>query len=193
MILVLLERSRPSSGFTSSDAAAVWTLKLYQEDLRRDWSPENAFWLLLFCCESLAATEVLLQINPEVIHATAGGPLAFDVFQAKIAEGMPDTVLPSLRLLARSGADLHHTGTTHSYGAQHLWVGNQHTDSSVGGYVRVRLHRGATDPVLDVQARSPPRVRLAGGMVGYGAVKPARAAVAAAIIYVVEQRELDER
>jgi hypothetical protein len=118
MILVLLERSRPSSGFTSSDAAAVWTLKLYQEDLRRDWSPENAFWLLLFCCESLAATEVLLQINPEVIHATAGGPLAFDVFQAKIAEGMPDTVLPSLRLLARSGADLHHTGTTHSYGAQ---------------------------------------------------------------------------
>jgi hypothetical protein len=117
MILVLLERSRPSSGFTSSDAAAVWILKLYQEELRRDWSPDNAFWLLLFCCESLAATEVLLRINPEVIHATSGGPLAFDVFQAKIAEGMPDTVLPSFRLLARSGADLHRIGTTHSYGA----------------------------------------------------------------------------
>lgn len=117
MILVLLERSRPSSGFTSSDAAAVWILQLYQEELRRDWSPDNAFWLLLFCCESLATTEALLRINPEIIHATSGGPLSFNVFQAKIAEGMPDTVIPSFRLLARSGADLHHIGTTHSYGA----------------------------------------------------------------------------
>lgn len=116
-MLVLLERSRPSSGFTSTDVAAVWILKLYQEDLRRNWSPDNAFWLLLFCCESLAATEALLQINPDVVHSTSGGPLAFNIFQAKIAEGMPDTVVPSFKLLARSGADLHHIGTTHSYGA----------------------------------------------------------------------------
>jgi len=116
MALVLLERSRPFSGFTPSDAAATWVLDDCQEKLRRHFQPANAFWLLLFCCESAAATQARLRIHPAVVHATADGPDGFTLIHAKIANGISEAVLPAFRLLARCGADLHRAGTTQSYG-----------------------------------------------------------------------------
>ena len=117
MVLVLLERSRPSSGFTSSDAAATWVLNACQEELRRHFQPAYAFWLLLFCCESAAAMQVLLRIHPAIVHATADGLDGFNIIHAKIAEGFPEAVFLAFRLLARCGVDLHRTSTTQSYGA----------------------------------------------------------------------------
>lgn len=117
MILVLLERSRPSSGFTLTDEPATWLLDICQEELRRHFQPANSFWLLLFCCESRYAMETLLRICPEVVHALHDEPDGFTLFHAKIAEGFPEEVIPAFLVASRHGADMHRIGTTRSYGA----------------------------------------------------------------------------
>jgi hypothetical protein len=124
MILVLLERSRPSSGFTTDVEPAEWMLKMCQEAIQDYIPPENLFWLLLFCCESTVLTELLLKIHKNVVNTTCE-PGGFSVFHSKIAEGFPDSVIPCFEVLARNGADLHLVGSTDSYGAELLPQGSQ--------------------------------------------------------------------
>ncbi|KAK8104487.1 uncharacterized protein PG998_011520 [Apiospora kogelbergensis] len=119
LILVILERSRPSSGFGSNWEVAIWLFDLFQEDISEFCPLETLYWMLLFCVEDANLCSRILDMRPEAVNLTLS-PGGFTVIHAKIAENFPTIVLGSFQILTRRGANLHCVGTTSGYGADTL-------------------------------------------------------------------------
>ncbi|KAI1108434.1 hypothetical protein F5Y14DRAFT_436227 [Nemania sp. NC0429] len=119
LILVLLERSRPSSGFTDDSRAATWIIDIFQDEIRQSCPPENLFWLTLFCLEDPHLLSRLLKLRPEAANVRVT-PLGFSLLHCKIAENFPLTILSSFRVLVEHGSELHSIGRTVEYGADTL-------------------------------------------------------------------------
>lgn len=119
LVLVILERSRPSSNFSNDWTVALWVLEIFQEDIREFCPPETLFWMFLFCVDDERLCARVLDIRPEAADVTQS-PGSFTVIHAKIAENFPTVVLGSFKMLAKRGVDLHCVGTTIDYGAETL-------------------------------------------------------------------------
>lgn len=119
LVLVILERSRPSSKFSNDWTVALWVLDLFQEDIREFCPSETLFWVFLFCIDDERLCARILDIRPEAADVTRS-PGGFTVIHAKIAENFPTVVMGSFKMLARRGVDLHRVGTTTDYGAETL-------------------------------------------------------------------------
>ncbi|KAL1968865.1 hypothetical protein VTN77DRAFT_1226 [Rasamsonia byssochlamydoides] len=119
LILVLLERSRPSSGFTSDTRGAQWILDMFREEISTYCPKENLFWLMLFCVEDAELCRRMLDMRPDALNVVSE-PGGFSVILARMAENFPTMVIPSFKVLAERGADLHMVGKTRSYGADTL-------------------------------------------------------------------------
>lgn len=117
LILVLLERSRQSSGFTHDSRAAMWIIDIFKDDIRQNCPPENLFWLTLFCLDDSILLSRLLELRPEAANVRLT-TLGFSLLHSKIAENFPPSILSSFRVLVEHGADLHSVGTTVEYGAE---------------------------------------------------------------------------
>ncbi|RDW58802.1 hypothetical protein BP6252_13278 [Coleophoma cylindrospora] len=60
MILVLLERERPSSKFSANMDTSKWVLETFKAELKEDHPMENVAWLLTFALESRELTQRIL-------------------------------------------------------------------------------------------------------------------------------------
>lgn len=116
MIMVLLERERPSSNNASSTEVSAWVLDTFKDELKNDHPMDKVAWLLTFSLEVRELTEKVLNISNNMVDATFGDG-GFTPLHSKIAEGFPSSVLPSMKLLAQRGANLHLVGCTTGYGA----------------------------------------------------------------------------
>lgn len=118
MVLVLLERERPSTGLATDLEVSKWVLDTFLSDLRRYHSEPLVAWMLIFCLESPDLTKRVLDASNNMVDAVIvrGG---FTPIQSKIAESFPTSVMPGIRLLLERGANPHILGMTDSaYGAQ---------------------------------------------------------------------------
>ncbi|RDW57721.1 hypothetical protein BP5796_12522 [Coleophoma crateriformis] len=119
MILVLLERERPSSKFSTNIDTSKWVLETFKAELKEDHPMENVAWLLTFALESRELTQKILDFTNNMVDATFSHT-TFTPIHCKIAEGFLDSVIPSMKLLAERGANLHRVGSTTGYGAEGL-------------------------------------------------------------------------
>lgn len=115
MILVLLERERPSSNIASDTSVSTWFLDTFKSDLRGP-PAKKIFWLLTFALEVRELTEHVLGLSNNMVGTTFGEG-GFTAVHDKIAEGFLSSVVPSIKLLAERRANLHLVGCTTIYGA----------------------------------------------------------------------------
>ena len=117
MVLVLLESERPSSGFSDETIVSEWLLEFLGPFLKNNLPKHQAAWILTFVLEVRSLTEKVLDIQNDLVHVTFGIG-GFSPLQSKIAEGFPPSCMPSMRLLAERGANLHYLGCSEAFGAR---------------------------------------------------------------------------
>ncbi|KIN08962.1 hypothetical protein OIDMADRAFT_48803 [Oidiodendron maius Zn] len=93
-----------------------WMLRFYSLELRNNPSPFRVAWLLisLMHSEKTHLMQILLGTGVDISHAIYND-LGFSPVHGIVAEGLPLAAIPSLKLMAESGADLHLAGRTDGF------------------------------------------------------------------------------
>lgn len=117
MVLVLLERERPSSQFSEETTVSEWLLDSFRPHIENNIPEHQAAWILTFVLEVRSLTEKILDIQNGLVNVTFGTG-GFTPLQSKIAEGFPLSCVPSMKLLAERGANLHYVGCSEAFGAR---------------------------------------------------------------------------
>lgn len=117
MVLVLLERERPSSKYSEDTTVSEWLLDLFRTDIQKNIPDYQAAWILTFVLEVRNLTGKVLDMKSDLVHVTFGTD-GFTPLQSKIAENFPLSCVPSTELMAERGGNLHYVGCTEGFGAR---------------------------------------------------------------------------
>ena len=138
MVLVLLERERPSSQFSEETTVSEWLLDSFRPYIENNIPEHQAAWILTFVLEVRSLTEKVLDIQNDLVHVTFGAD-GFTPLQSKIAEGFPLSCVPSMKLLAERGADLHYVGCSEAFGARFAHGATAHFETATSLSMRRSL------------------------------------------------------
>lgn len=129
MVLVLVERERPSSKYSAETTVSEWLLDCFRTDIEENIPDDQAAWIMTFVLEVRSLTEKVLDIKNDLVHINFGSD-GFTPLQSKIAEGFPLSCVPSMKLLAERGANLHYVGCSERFGARFAHGATAHYETA---------------------------------------------------------------
>ena len=137
-MLVLLERERPSSQFSEETTVSEWLLDSFRPHIENNIPEHQAAWILTFVLEVKSLTEKVLDIQNDLVHVAFGSG-GFTPLQSKTAEGFPLSCMPSMKLLAERGANLHYVGCSEAFGTRFAHGATTHVETATSLSMRRSL------------------------------------------------------